>query len=86
MVKKNKNGARSLIITLQNAQSALNIIRNRTKLKDKNIFINADLTPNQRMHFNNTRDELKRRLANGEKDLTIKYIQGVPKIIQKNLN
>lgn len=84
--KKNKNGARSLKITLQNAQSALNIIRNRTKLKDKNIFINADLTPNQRMHFNNTRDELKRRLANGEKDLTIKYIQGVPKIIQKNLN
>ncbi|EFA12433.1 hypothetical protein TcasGA2_TC005244 [Tribolium castaneum] len=51
------------------------------------ITISDDKTPGQLKHLNNLRDELKRRLDVGEKDLTIKYVNHVPKIIHiKKLN
>lgn len=50
------------------------------------ITISDDKTPGQLKHLNNLRDELKRRLDVGEKDLTIKYVNHVPKIISHQKN
>ncbi|EFA12429.1 hypothetical protein TcasGA2_TC005240 [Tribolium castaneum] len=45
------------------------------------ITISDDKTPGQLKHLNNLRDELKRRLDVGEKDLTIKYVNHYPNLI-----
>lgn len=39
----------------------------------------------ERKYLSDLRIELAHRIANGEVNLTIKYVGGVPKIIQKNM-
>lgn len=82
--KRNKNGIRALKVTLSGKDDALDIIRNRSKLSgDQKVYINADLTPLQREQFRNAEDELKRRLSNGEQNLAVKYVNGLPRVIKK---
>lgn len=45
------------------------------------IRISRDRTPTERQLLNDIREELKRRTAAGEVNLTIKYRNGVPKIV-----
>ena len=42
------------------------------KGKYKNVYINPDLTPNQRQHDQKLRNELKKRRDDGEENLYIK--------------
>lgn len=58
------------------------ILRNKSKLSDKSIKIYPDQTPQQQSYLENLRKELQQRTENGETDLCIKYLKGVPKIIQ----
>nr|CAH7754820.1 unnamed protein product [Callosobruchus chinensis] len=48
----------------------------------KSIKISDDKTPSQMRELQNLRDELKRRLTTGERNITIKYVRGRPSIIQ----
>lgn len=62
------------------------ILKNRTQIE--NVKIYSDQTPYQQKFMKDLKEDLRRRIENGEKDLTIKYINGVPKIIEtspKNL-
>lgn len=83
--KSNKNGIRALKVALQDSTIVSDILRSKKDpLKRKNIYISADLTSTQRSQLNRTKEELLTRKNNGEQNLKIKYINGVPKIIEIN--
>lgn len=86
--KKNKNGFRALKVALSNETDVNKVIKsNKSFLKGKKIFIQADLTPCQSEYFNKLRNELNERKSKGENDIALKYIKGVPqiiKLVQKN--
>lgn len=85
--KKNKKGIRALKIRLPKQSIATKIITaKKDRIKDKNIYISADLTKCQRTHLNKLKEELRTRRENGEDDIVIRYVKGTPKIVQKNLN
>lgn len=83
--KKNKNGYRSLRVTLNSAEDVHKILRHKKNLdRSQKIFINSDLTIQQREILNQLKNEIKTRHRNGEQNLTIKHVNGEPRIISKN--
>lgn len=67
---------------------AINILRCKDNLKADDIKIYSDQTPQQQAYMKSLKEELKRRTASGEANIAIKYVRGVPKIIEtlpKNL-
>lgn len=56
------------------------ILRHRNNIKSDVIKIFSDQTPQQQAYMKTLKDELRRRIDDGDKDLTIKYVKGVPKI------
>lgn len=44
----------------------------------------TDMTPKQREKLNTARIEFERRKQNGEDNIWIKFVNGIPKIVQKN--
>lgn len=48
----------------------------------KNVSISNDRTPKERDHLQKLRAELEDRKKNGEANITIKYTNGIPKIVQ----
>lgn len=50
------------------------------------VTASRDRTPNEVKHLDELRKQLNGRIGNGEPDLTIKYINGVPKIVRKAKN
>lgn len=86
--KRNKNGSRALKVVLSNGTDANKVIKgNKHVLKNKKIFIQADLTPYQTESFNRLKKELNERKSKGENDIALKYVKGVPQIVkltQKN--
>lgn len=83
--KQNKNGNRPVKVVLGDAHEVFTIIKNKHRIsRDREIFIHLDQTPKQRKTLDSLRSELSRRQANGEQDLTIKYLNNVPKIVAKN--
>ncbi|KAK5647712.1 hypothetical protein RI129_002604 [Pyrocoelia pectoralis] len=77
------NRPRPIIITLKSRNDVLTVLKNKNTLKTNRsrIVIASDQTPLQRKYLEDLRTELATRSNNGEKDLTIKYLKGVPKII-----
>lgn len=83
--KPNKNGHQALRIVLDNPEQVKQVLKGKTKLdKSRGIYINADLTPDQRDYLNTVKSQLRDRIAGGETDLTISYVRGTPQIIKKN--
>lgn len=84
MGRANKNGNRALKVTLSNNETVMNIIKNRSRMKrERKVFINVDLTPSQRDKYRKLEEQLKQRIHNGEQNLVIKYVRGVPQIITR---
>lgn len=84
---QNRNRPRPIKIILHDGQTVHEIVRKSNLLKNSNfnnVRISLDHTPKQREYYNNLKMELSNRLANGERDLKIKYVNGVPVI--KSLN
>ncbi|XP_050507517.1 transcriptional regulator ATRX-like [Diabrotica virgifera virgifera] len=75
---------RLIKVVLNSETEVLNILKNKNKV-DKtvlgNLQIKSDLTKLQRDYLLKVRTELTSRVANGETNLTIRYIKGVPKIM-----
>lgn len=83
--KRNKNGHQSLRLTLGSPEVVRLVLGKKRELnKGPGIFLEADLTAEQRAEVNNLKNELKLRRGNGERDLILKYVNGVPKLITKN--
>ncbi|VEN59021.1 unnamed protein product [Callosobruchus maculatus] len=64
---------------------AKSVLRKKSILERHHIYsstkITDDKTPAQLKELSTLREELKRRQTGGEKDLTIKYIKGSPRIV-----
>lgn len=78
---KNSKGARALRISLSSHEDALDLMRCRQKLKGKNIYLNLDLTRKQQEIDKRVWSEFKDRTSKGENGIRVKYIGGVPRIV-----
>lgn len=83
--KPNSKGARALKITLNSYNEAVALVRNRSKLKGKNIFVNLDLTRKQQEFDKQVWTEFKDRVNMGE-NIQVKYTRGVPHIVSVQEN
>jgi hypothetical protein len=70
---------RPMKVVLPSKDKAIEVLKNKKKYK-KPGNLQSDLTPKQREHLMNLREELKRRTELGETDITIKYYKGSPRI------
>lgn len=78
---------RPIRITFDNEQTVNTIIRNAKQLKGsefRNISISFDRTPKQIEYYKTLKKQLDERISNGEANLRIKNINGVPKITSLN--
>lgn len=80
--KYNSEKTRYLKVTFQQQQTVIHILRNKSNLTNDNVRIFPDQTPMQIKYMKEQRAELLRRTESGESDLTIRYINGIPKIIK----
>ena len=71
--KPDKNGYRTLKVSLQNSEEALSVIRKCISLKGRDVFVSPDLTAMQRGVESRVRDEFRQRTKDGETNLRIKY-------------
>lgn len=75
---------RPLKVCFSTSEVAKIILKNKSNYKgNSNIKIYSDQTPNQKQDMTNLREELRQRKEKGESDLIIKYIKGIPKIINQ---
>lgn len=58
------------------------ILRSKDNQINPAIKVFSDQTPHQIAKFKNLKDELALRMSNGESNLKIKYIKGMPKIVE----
>ena len=86
--RRSDTRARPIKITLNDEREVLQFIRNAKKLKNlnqfKNISISFDRTPRQMEFYKQVKSELNRRAANGETNLIIRHVNGIPKIVTLN--
>lgn len=78
---------RPVKVIMKNLNDKMVCLRNKNKLlrekKFNKVIVTDDKTPKQLSHLKALREELKDRVDKGEKDLTIKYIQNIPQIINR---
>lgn len=80
------NKPRPLKVICSDSRLVNSVIRSKSKLYSSEFRVSSDQTKMQQDHWKAVRAELKSREENGETNLTIKYIQGVPKIVPKSNN
>lgn len=85
-----ENKHRPIKVTLRSRGEVVSILRNKAKLKGvarfRSVNLRGDETPRQRDMLQQCRDHLRERTERGETDLTIRYVDGCPKVIPKNRN
>lgn len=86
VVRLGKRGSRTrpLKLVLPSRNDVIECLKHKHKLGGTGYRISADLTELQRSHMDGLRKQLKERVDHGETDLTIKYIEGLPKIVKKH--
>ncbi|KAG6438947.1 hypothetical protein O3G_MSEX000354 [Manduca sexta] len=72
---------RPIKISFDSQETAKYILKNKKKLQSDKIKLYSDQTPIQKLYLKELTQELTSRIEKGEKNLTIKYINNVPKII-----
>lgn len=77
--KYNPSRSRPIKVTFHDSSVVHRVLRSRPK---KGIFINKDLTRMQQNKSYTIRKEFRNRLENGEKDIRLKYYNGMPKIVE----
>lgn len=83
--KPNKNGFRAVKVRLGSPDDVGLILKNRAKaITLKKVYIEPDMTPKQREELNAVRNEFQCRKQNGEDNIRIKFVNGIPEIAQKN--
>ncbi|KAG5876715.1 hypothetical protein JTB14_010123 [Gonioctena quinquepunctata] len=73
---------RPLKVVFNDSETAKQVLRSRKQIDRNDIKIANYLTVKQRDHLKSLRSELSDRQSKGKADLTIKYIRGVPKIVE----
>lgn len=78
--KKRDGHLRPLRVSFTSRELTLSILRNKRRYSGP-VRIYQDQTPRQRMHLAELRESLKNMINAGEKNKTIRYVNGVPKIV-----
>lgn len=78
--KSRAGHVRPLMVTLSNRNEAVTILKNKYKYKGQ-AKIKQDLTKQQREYLRNLRVRLGTMQEAGINDKTIRYINGVPRIV-----
>uniref|UniRef100_A0A6P7GMJ3 Uncharacterized protein LOC114344492 n=1 Tax=Diabrotica virgifera virgifera TaxID=50390 RepID=A0A6P7GMJ3_DIAVI len=79
---------RPIKVVLRDENQVLKLIRNSKVLRNgnyKNVSVASDRTPRQITHYKKLKEELIVKNSDGQQNFRIKYINGVPRIVQ-NLN
>lgn len=82
--KKIANKSRPLKVRLECPADVIHVLKNKKLLFGETIKCFGDNTEQERLRFKALVSQIKEREKNGESNLTIKYIRGVPRIQQKN--
>ena len=80
--KPRDNRPLPLKVSFASKSDALMVLRNKDKLIKYKLTVKNDITPQQQNYLKSLQSELDLRIENGEKNLTIKYKKGIPKIVQ----
>lgn len=84
--KKSESKTRPLKLCFSSSDEVRSFFKNRKLFSDNSLKITNDLTLYEREFLSNLRNKLSERIASGERNLTIKYMDGIPKIVQsKNM-
>ncbi|KAK9751446.1 hypothetical protein QE152_g4999 [Popillia japonica] len=77
---------RPIKITLPSEQDVHAIIKNTKKLSQSRVFqnvvVNTDRTPKQLQYYKDVKKLLQERIDAGEQNLTIRYINSIPRIVR----
>lgn len=79
----NKERSRPLKVIFSTKEEAISILKDKSK-QPENIKIICDETPMQKQYMYKIRETFQQRQENGEENLRIKYVKGVPTIIIEN--
>lgn len=77
------NKPRPLKLIFENTETPKHLLKNRSKVS-ANTKIYSDQTPAQRKYLQNLQTEMEQRAKNGESNLKIRYIKGIPTITESN--
>lgn len=80
---RHTRGPRPLRVTLSSKQEAVSILKSKIKYKGP-VKIFQDQTPKQRKYLNNLKTKLKELHDSGVTNKTIRFFNGVPKIVDKS--
>lgn len=78
---------RPIKISLDSEQLVHKVIKNANKLRNSqynNIKLSFDRTPRQIEYYRSVKSQLTERQSQGESNLKIKYIKGIPSIVSLN--
>lgn len=78
---RSSNKTRPLRIIMSSKEEVARCMKNRRLLSGTNFKINADLTIIQREMIKKAYKELESRKENGESDLVVKFVNGIPKVV-----
>ncbi|CAG9762669.1 unnamed protein product [Ceutorhynchus assimilis] len=81
---KANTGPKPLKVIFSSSSDAMEVLKAKSRLTSpqyKSVTMKSDLTPRQVQHLSTLRKELQKRTDEGEDNLTIKYIRGVPRIV-----
>lgn len=79
--KYNPNKKRPIKACFESQNITKYILRHKSNVKNSEVKIFGDQTPQQQAYMKTLTEELDHRTKNGEINLRIKYIKGIPKII-----
>lgn len=87
----NANKKRPIKIIMDNEEQVINVVKKGHRLRNNanirgRISLAQDRTPRQVQYYNDLKKKLMERQANGESNIRIRYVRGVPKIIELNKN
>ena len=81
--KYDSKKTRPLKLCFSSQDTVKTILRNKDIVKVDGVRIYSDQTPQQQKFISNLRNELKKRQVSGEENLKIKYVKGIPKIVNQ---
>lgn len=90
VVRLGKFGSRPrpILVKLYTSSEVRSVLRSKSKIRNihrwKEVSISEDMTSLQRSHMKSLRSQLRTKRESGDLNWFIKYVRGVPTLVQKN--
>lgn len=80
---KGKGDIKPLKVTFQDKSDALKVLTSKAKIAPHKIYVKNDLTQAQLAHLRELRSELNLRAEKGQKNFTIRFVNGSHEIVER---